>query len=354
MKAIIFLSILCVATLNGAYCQGVNEGKLLDKLIGLHEQKDSVETAYNFLKTKSIKRRLSKLDRKISKIESNNQVKDEKNNIFNSYAKGLAAYNNMKFDSAVIYLSPIITKHGKILFKDSVNFLDIYIMLTEANIQIGSIDSALYFFDLSLKEGNDDFLQLVRIFDSDLIENRNYLPYLNVLTKNAILNCKSTDVYLEFTLSTILFRDQYPRLLCYAGRKKMFEIEDVYLFDTINQLIFKQLFTSNVFNHNIQNDVLLSKAFAVTLLHSIYSNVEFFETYFYLLVDRLGGDFVANQNLRTLIDFYLKAKYNTQYFETTRGFREDGSFGILPKENNDTIKSVLKRLNIKTYNIGDY
>ncbi|MFO0357760.1 MAG: hypothetical protein ACK50A_12480 [Sphingobacteriaceae bacterium] len=94
--------------------------------------------------------------------------------------------------------------------------------------------------------------------------------------------------------------------------------------------------------------------FDLLLIHSLAINEScFFEENFFIYSQGYNNDFVQYENLRLLIDIYLKFKYEKQFFDTPYGEGKltNHKWGKLPKINDENLKSLLKYLRILNPNL---
>ena len=90
--------------------------------------------------------------------------------------------------------------------------------------------------------------------------------------------------------------------------------------------------------------------FDLLLIHSVTSlHTNFFKNNFHIYSNAFSNDFIEFEGLRSLMDNYLKFKYQKQYFGTDwgKGRLENKSFGLLPKMTKEELHSIFVDLNVK-------
>lgn len=197
----------------------------------------------------------------------------------------------------------------------------------------------------TLKQGSDNVEIIVELYR---INEKLSTDSINRLMEVSNENCKKhfrnekINFKVECELRDIFLSDQIYRIKCNFHKTK--SIREVKMNDSLLQLKFSALY-----NDSISSELLSSKTFNTLLLHST-STIEtvFFDKYFQKYSSIFNNDFNYN-NLRGLMDAYLKYKYNKQYFETGYGYGllPDKSYGLLERMSESEFKTILESLNIK-------
>ncbi len=196
-----------------------------------------------------------------------------------------------------------------------------------------------------IKQGSDNVEIIVELYRINKnLSTDSIKSIMEISNENCKKNFKKEKINfkVECELRDIFLSDQIYRINCNFHKSKT--IREVKMNDSLLQLKFSALY-----NDSISIELLSSKTFSTLLLHSTSTiNSVFFERYFQKYSSLLNNDFSYN-NLRGLMDAYIKFKYNKQYFETGygNGLLPDNSYGLLERMSEPEFKTVLEGLNIK-------
>ena len=337
---ICFVFVVSSYTLSG---QEVYEGKLTAHLNTLLQQRESVTMAYALYPDNKLCRTIQKLDRKIHKIKNSPEFISKTDEIGLHIEAGIRAYQNKLADSAVYYLRFLNDQKNLVYVKNDT--VRLYQILSESYLKLGQTDSAMWAMENYIHFGGCNFISLVNLAAMMTSKNIDWHAYMDGMLRNFVLTSKTENLSLSLLLSLIEFNDQYPRSLSY-GNLNILPLDCVYASDSINQMIFEQLF---YIAPSLREDfaITTSKGFISVLMHSVGSDISFLEKYFHVYARSLQYRFSDFATLRFVFDLYLRETRNTQYFNAVQGTRVDGTFGTLPRESTDTVAKVMKFLKVE-------
>ena len=231
-------------------------------------------------------------------------------------------YVDMKkiFTTSIICLFLATTTYGQLKAESSLTkFLsgqdDVYLILD------------FYRYNKSLTD--DSLYKLLKI------SNNNYLRTDKKRTTNP-----------DIQFRQITFSDQLFRTKCYVHKLIDYSIvqkNDVNLQNSFIKILQKHP------NLNILKNSTYQTTFDLLLIHSV-STLEkgFFINNFYVYSKGFSDNFKDFENLKQLVDIYLKFRYEKQYFGTEygKGKTSNGTFGLLPKMTENDFKKVLTDLKV--------
>ncbi len=199
-----------------------------------------------------------------------------------------------------------------------------------------------------LKQGSSDLSLILDLFHANKTINEDSLNKLYQFSnRNYIKNTKSENINLDIALRDIYFSDQKFRIKCYYHGP--FDYRVVVKNDSLLQIKFCNLITDHSKINMFQNQIY-QMTFDLLLIHSVTSlHTNFFKNNFHIYSNAFSNDFIEFEGLRSLMDNYLKFKYQKQYFGTDWGKDrlENKSFGLLPKMTKEELHSIFVDLNVK-------
>jgi hypothetical protein len=194
--------------------------------------------------------------------------------------------------------------------------------------------------------GNDDISIILDLYNNNQsLTEDSLLKLLKISNKYYLNNDKTRKSDPDIQFRYICFSDQYYRIKCYFHRLITYDV--VQRNDSILESIF--LAKTNEYNNlNLLTNDLYQKTFGLLLTHSVATTTGFFEHNFYKFSTPFSNNFKEFSNIQTLLDLYLKFKFNKQYFGTEfgKGKLPDGKFGLLPKITEKELKEILNNLKI--------
>jgi len=197
-----------------------------------------------------------------------------------------------------------------------------------------------------LLTGNDDISIILGLYEinQDLTED-SLLILLNISNQNYLNNDNSRKAEPDLKFRYIFFSDQYYRIKCYYH--KQIEYDVVIRNDSILQSLFLAVVNEHSNLHIFTNSIF-QMTYSLLLIHSVSSNIGFFENNFHKYASPFSNNFKNNNSLKAYIDLYLKFKYNKQYFGTEygKGRISDGTFGLLPKISDNEFIELLSYLKV--------
>ncbi len=327
-------------------CDSLSLNNVLFELSVLKSKLDSVNIAYSYFKCKEVENERNKLIHEIEIIEGNQSYLKYKNKVQIYASLGMSAVEQKSFDSAKSYFLFIEKSSYSYLVLDSMQFKIIYEKMADIYIGENLLDSSYYFLSKALYYKSTNMILMIDFLSNANIDFQKELFVIDMYNTNILKFEKHDCVSLTLLLNMIFINDQIVRK---KDIKNEISIEDKRMTDSLNQFLFSYLLDRNILFYQ-SSEYLINPALSQVLLNSIVGNIEFFEKYFSLYCnllndkwDMINNEFVAPKHL---FDVYLKQTRGTQFFGQAFGLLENGRMELLPKENIDTVKSVLNTLNI--------
>lgn len=193
--------------------------------------------------------------------------------------------------------------------------------------------------------GNDDLGIITDIYSNDkALTDDSINSLLKISDKNYQKNKNTPDSSIDFQFRHIYLSDQILRIKCYVHQLVDYSVVQK------NDSSLQVLFLSVTKNRKIDlRNMAYQMAFEMLLLNSTSNLLTgFFENNFCVLASGFSNNFKDYHVLKNLLDSYLKAKFNMQYFNTEsgKGRRTNGTFGLLPVITEKEMKEVLANLKI--------
>lgn len=195
--------------------------------------------------------------------------------------------------------------------------------------------------------GHDDVSLILDFYrnDKSLTDDSLY-KLLEISNNNYLRSDKKRTTNSDLPFRQIIFSDQLFRAKCYYH--KLIDYSAVQKNDMELQNSFLKLVQKHP-DLNILTNSTFQTTFELLLIHSVTTLENgFFVNNFHKFSKAFSNNFRDFENLKPLVDIYLKFKYEKQYFGTEygKGKLSNGSFGILPKMKEDDFKKVLAELKI--------
>ncbi len=197
-----------------------------------------------------------------------------------------------------------------------------------------------------LYAGDDDIQLVLDLYSLNGKLSQDSLDQLILLSNTNFLR-HGGNVVTDSLLRQIYFSDQYYRISCYTHK----QLGNEYVLK--NDSVLQQCFLRHLKLHpelDLLKNSWYQKTFDLLLIHSVANlSTGFFKENFYKFSGAFSNDFIEFNNLKGLIDIYLKFSIGKQYFETGfgKGQLSDGTFGLLPKISNQELNVILQELNVK-------
>lgn len=307
----------------------------------------------NALSNNPSKNNLKDLSKKIATYNEN-YISDSiylNHFVQSNYETANSYFDKQNLDSALYFYSlchKVISKYKKINY---FNYKKLYKSMFVTTIK-KNISSANYFFFQALNNGNDDIEDLITYsqYNKEVKED-SLLNLLHILNTNYLKNNHKSRGDIDILFRYINFMDQYYRILCYSHKKIKYNI--VQSNDSTLQLLFSNAI-ENIDNLNIFDGTFYQPTFAMLLVHSTATpQTDFFEKYFSVYAQFFSNNFKPSDSgyngLQTLLDMYLKNRYEKQYFNTNagQGLLPNNTWGQLPQIDENELKKIFGKLNIK-------
>jgi hypothetical protein len=324
---------------------------LSNVMMSQKSEKYKIDSLLNVAISFPSKINLKRLNQEI-KIKHSLNIKDTtllNNKLSKYYLNGLNYYENQENDSAEKMLVYISEKHLTTGLKiSSIDYSILYSKLYNISISKNINKAATYLY-LSIKNGSDDIEDLITYYrfnsncTHDSVFKLLHLSNLNYLNNVKYVNGDFDLIFRYLTISDQLYRIDY-------SNRKTIKYNIVSRNDSVLQSIFSSIIL-NTKGISILKNSTCQKTFDLLLLHSVYNpnDYSFFEKHFSLFSTAYFNNFIEFNSISSLMDNYLRYKYNKQFFNSEYGMDRmpDGNRKLLEKINESEIIEIFNKLGIK-------
>lgn len=340
----IYIFILSFVLISSAYAQVIDSthvAQIIESIKNLEQQ--TVLTKLN-----PSEKNLAKLSA-ILKQRHLNHTSDSlsiNNYIALNMEAGTRCNSQQKIDSALVYYRRCEKILSSVPINIVANYNIVYKYLFNISFQ-NKLPHANRYFLLSINNENNDVEDLISFSRINKnVSKDSLLTLLHIMNTNYLNNKIKSPGDVDILFRYIIFMDQYFRVKCYDY--KTIKYDAVQENDSLLQLLFISVL-KNYNNLNMFDGSYYQRTFDLLLIHSVSGRqTTFFDNYFKIYSQPFNNDFKKYNTLKSLIDIYLKFKYNSQYFGTEFGQGElpDKKWGLLTKMKEEDFISVLKKLKI--------
>ncbi len=303
MKKQKILSILII-TLLSTYLLGQTDSeiKTYQEISALQNKRDSFEIAYNYCKLPVLQKQMQKLDQKLAKEkQQNRKLLARVDSILTvAYYTGDSLYEFDQYDLAFTFLSQIMNLYDAHVSVKNIDYKKVtgnLAMIYTKSDKRKNQDSAVYYFNISIDFGTQDFDKFRLLISGFYPESRTlWMPLLDKMNRNLFNDSKDSLYTIKTVLRLMNLCDQIPRGLIYSNRRLTQSS------DSLNHHVFGYLIDNKLMPKfsDLGNDYT---HIATMLLHSVYgSDLAFFEKYFTVYVSSM--DWGLNYH-KGLVDSYL-------------------------------------------------